>query len=274
MLSRRLSTVGLNLLVLVGVLLTAIPYLYMISASVRPQTELYQIPISLFPREFTWNNYITLFENTDYLIWYRNTIVTAVIRTVLSVYLSGLAGYAFAKFTFRFKQPLFFLVLATLTLPFHILLIPLFILMVNFGWINTYLPIIIPGLVGAFNIFLLKQYIEAVPDELLDAARIDGASEISIYNRLILPLIRPGLAVVATLSFVGTWNDYLWPLIVLNDSKKYLLAIGIATMNDPYDIEIGTTMAAAFLSTLPIVIVFLLLQRHIIAGLTRGAIRG
>ncbi len=264
----------MNTVVLIGVLLTAIPFIYMVTASVRSQGELYSLPVTIMPRESTGNNYLKLFGDTDFFIWYGNTIFTAGVRTILGVWFAALAGCAFAKYTFRFKRFFFFLVLATLTLPFHVLLIPLFLMMANFGWVSNYLAIIVPGIVGAFNIFLMRQYIEAVPDELMDAARIDGASELRIFHSIVLPLVRPALGVVAILTFVNTWNDFLWPLIVLQDDKKYLLSNGIATMDGPYDVEIGAIMAASFLSTLPILIIFVLMQRQIIAGLTQGAIRG
>ena len=266
--------VVLNALVIFGVLLTVIPYIYMVTASFRTQGELYSLPVTIFPREWTDANYLKLFNDTEFVRWYGNTIWVAGLRTLLGVYFAAAAGYAFAKFNFRFKRFLFFTVLATLILPFHVLLIPLFVMMADFGWVDSYLAIIVPGLVSAFNIFLMRQYTESVPNELLDAARIDGASEAGIFHRIVLPLVRPGLGVVAILTFVQTWNDFLWPLIVLHDSSKYLLSIGIATMDGPYDVEVGAIMAASFLSTVPILAIFVLMQRQIIAGLTRGAIRG
>jgi len=270
----RFSVLALNAIVLLGVLLTAIPYIYMVTATFRSQGELYSLPVTIFPREFITTNYERLFLDTDFVRWYLNTVWVAGLRTLLGVYFAAAAGSAFAKFRFRFTRFIFFTVLATLILPFHVLLIPLFIMMANFGWVDNYLAIIVPGLVSSFSIFLMRQYIESVPDELLDAARIDGASEFNIFHRIVLPLVRPGLGVVAILTFVQTWNDFLWPLIVLHDSSKYLLTIGIATMDGPYDVEIGAIMAGSFLSTVPILAVFLLMQRQIIAGLTRGAIRG
>lgn len=270
----RINLVFMNSVVLLGVLLTAIPFIYMITASFREQGELYTLPATIMPREWHGHNYIKLFGDTDFVIWYGNTIFTAGVRTIVGVYLAAMAGCAFAKYHFRFKRFCFFLVLATLTLPFHVLLVPLFLMMRDFGWVNSYLAVIVPGIVGAFNIFLMRQYIEAVPDELMDAARIDGASEFGIFHRIIIPLVRPALGVVAILIFVNTWNDFLWPLIVLHDDTKYLLSIGIATMDGPYDVEVGAIMAASFLSTLPILVVFVLMQRQIIAGLTQGAIRG
>ena len=270
----RINLMSMNTLVLLGVLISVMPFIYMITASVRHQGELYSLPVTIMPREWTGHNYEKLFGDTNFVIWYGNTIFTAGIRTLLGVYFAALAGAAFAKYDFRFKRLCFFIVLATLTLPFHAILIPLFLLMRDFGWVDTYLAVIIPGIVGAFNIFLMRQYIEAVPDELMDAARIDGASELGIFHRIIIPLVRPALGVVAILTFVNTWNDFLWPLVVLHDDTKYLLSIGIATMDGPYDVEIGAIMAASFLSTLPILLVFVLMQRQIIAGLTQGAIRG
>jgi len=264
----------LNVLVIFGVVITVLPYVYMVTASFRTQGELYSLPVTIFPREWTDANYLKLFNDTEFVRWYGNTIWVAGLRTLLGVYFAAAAGYAFAKFDFRFKRFLFFTVLATLILPFHVLLIPLFVMMADFGWVDNYLAIIVPGLVSAFNIFLMRQYTESVPNELLDAARIDGASEFGIFHRIVLPLVRPGLGVVAILTFVQTWNDFLWPLIVLHDSSKYLLSIGIATMDGPYDVEVGAIMAASFLSTVPILLIFVLMQRQIIAGLTRGAIRG
>jgi len=270
----RVSVMTMNTIVLVGVLLCAVPFVYMISASFRREGDLYKLPVTVYPREWTMHNFHTLFDKTEYVRWYGNTIFTASIRTVLGVYLAALAGAAFAKYDFRFKRFFFFLVLATLTLPFHMLLIPPFLLMRDFGWVDNYLAIIVPGMVNVFNIFLMRQYIESVPDELMDAARIDGASEIGMFHRIIIPLVRPALGVVGILTFVWTWNDFLWPLVVLHDDAKYLLSNGIATMDGPYEVETGAIMAGSFLATLPIIIVFLLMQRQIIAGLTQGAIRG
>ncbi|MYD11287.1 MAG: carbohydrate ABC transporter permease [Chloroflexi bacterium] len=232
------------------------------------------MPVTIMPREWSRNNYDKLFADTDFVIWYGNTSFTAGVRTVLGVYFAALAGCAFAKYSFRFKRFFFFLVLATLTLPFLVLLAPLFLMMRDFGWVDTFLAIFVPGIVGAFNIFLMRQYNEAAPDELMDAARIDGASELRIFHSVIIPLVRPALGVVAIFIFVYTWNDFLWPLIVLHDDKKYMLSLGIATMNGPNDVEIGASMAASLLSTLPILAVFVLMQRQIIAGLTQGAVRG
>ncbi len=273
LLRRHLGTAALNGFILVGLVLTIAPLVFMISASIRPESELFSFPVTLYPKETTGDNYSSLFERTHYATWYVNTFITATFRTLLAVFLSAMAGYAFAKFNFRFKRFFFMLVLITLTLPFHVLVISLFKLMVIFQWLNSYWAIILPSAVSGFSIFLMRQYILSVPDDLIDAARVDGSSEMGIFWRIIVPLVRPGMAVVGILAFAATWNDYLWPLIVLSQKEKYLLTIGIATMDGPYEVEYGAIMAGSLLSTVPIVIVFLSMQSQIIAGLTAGAVR-
>ena len=269
----QIGTVALNGFILVGLALTVAPLIFMVSASFRPESELFSFPVTLYPKELTGGNYSSLFERTHYATWYVNTFITATVRTLLAVFLSAMAGYAFAKFDFRFKRFFFMLVLITLTLPFHVLVISLFKLMVIFQWLNSYWAIILPSAVSGFSIFLMRQYILSVPDDLIDAARVDGSSEMGIFWRIIVPLVRPGMAVVGILAFAATWNDYLWPLIVLSQKERYLLTIGIATMDGPYEVEYGAIMAGSFLSTVPIVIVFLSMQSQIIAGLTAGAVR-
>ena len=270
---RRFGSAALNGFILVGLALTIAPLVFMISASFRPESELFSFPVTLYPKMTTGDNYTSLFERTHYATWYVNTFITATVRTFLAVFLSAMAGYAFAKFNFRFKRFFFMLVLITLTLPFHVLVISLFKLMVIFQWLNSYWAIILPSAVSGFSIFLMRQYILSVPDDLIDAARVDGSSEMGIFWRIVVPLVRPGMAVVGILAFAATWNDYLWPLIVLSQKERYLLTIGIATMDGPYEVEYGAIMAGSLLSTIPIVIVFLSMQSQIIAGLTAGAVR-
>jgi len=269
-----LSRILLNLLTLILVLLTAIPYVYMAGATFRPNTELFSLPITLFPKSLYLGNYEQLFEMFPYVRWFLNTVFVAGIRTLVAIVLCSMAGYAFAKYEFKFKRALFVLLLVTMMLPFHVVLIPLFIMMVRFQWVNTYFALIIPFAVSAYGIFLMRQYMVAVPSELIDAARIDGSSEMGTFWRIALPLVRPGLGVVAILFFTQAWNDFIWPLIVLSKTVLYTLPLGIATMFGPYEIQYGTIMAGSFLSTLPIVIVFLAMQRQFISGLTVGALKG
>jgi ABC-type glycerol-3-phosphate transport system permease component len=172
-----LSRISLNLLVLAIVLLTAIPYVYMAGATFKPNTEVYSLPIKLLPSSLYMGNYEQLFDMFPYVRWFLNTVFVAGLRTVIAIVLCAMGGYAFAKYEFKFKRTLFILLLATMMLPFHVVLIPLFIMMVRFRWVNTYYALIIPFAVSAYGIFLLRQYMVSVPSELIDAARIDGSSE-------------------------------------------------------------------------------------------------
>ena len=234
----------------------------------------YSLPITLLPSSLYMGNYEQLFDMFPYVRWFMNTVFVAGTRTAISIVLCSMGGYAFAKYEFRFKRALFVSLLVTMMLPFHVVLIPLFIMMVRINWVNTYRALIIPFSVSAYGIFLLRQYMVAVPSELIDAGRIDGSSEMGIFWRIAMPLVKPGLGVVAILFFTLAWNDFIWPLIVLSKTVRYTLPLGIATMFGPYEIQYGTIMAGSFLSTLPIVIVFLAMQRQFVSGLTVGALKG
>ncbi len=273
-LRRSLQTGLLNILVGVGGVLIAFPYFYMIVSSLKRQNEIYQIPLSLIPRSPTLADYQQLFALFSFARWFLNSAIVAVGTTACALLVCSLGGFALAKYEFRGKRVIFVIMIATLTLPFQVLLIPLFKEMVAFHWINTYFSLIVPFAANAFGLFLLRQFMLAVPTALLEAARIDGASEFMLYRRIALPLIRPGLAVVAILFFTNSWNDFLWPLIATSSDQMYLLSVGLATMNGPYHVEYGTIMAGSVLATLPIAAIFLFLQRHFIAGLTAGALKG
>ena len=185
-----------------------------------------------------------------------------------------MAGYAFAKFEFRFKRALFVLVLATLTLPIYVILVPLFGMMTRFEWADTYWALILPFTAQAIGIFLARQQLLAIPNELLEAARIDGASEWNIFTRIIVPLAQPIIAVMGILFFTASWNDYIWPLIVVTSDDKFTVSLGLPSLIGPYRQEYGAVMAGSFLGTLPIVLIFLIFQRRFIEGIMAGALKG
>jgi ABC-type glycerol-3-phosphate transport system permease component len=271
--STRLWVISVTALLVLGVVITMAPYVYMISSTFKRNTEIFAIPFTLWPRKPTMLGIIKLFEEFPFGRWFVNSIFMASTRTAISIFLSALAGFAFAKYYFKFKNVLFVFVIATALIPIQAVLIPLFIEMVTFRWINTYWAIIVPFAVTAFYIFLMRQYMLAVPSELIDAARIDGAGEFRIFWQVAMPIMKPAVAVVGILSFTGAWNDYLWPLIVLQSEELYTTNLGVATMVGPYKVEYGTIMAGSFLGTLPIIIAFFLMQRQFIAGLTAGALK-
>ncbi len=270
---RILQILG-NAVLLVGVFLTIMPFFYMVSASFKPGSELFSIPVRVLPDDLYLGNYELLFGETSFLRWFGNSVFVALARTIIAITLSLMAGYAFAKFEFRFKRPLFFLVIATLTLPLYVILVPLFSMMATMGWMDTYWALILPFTAQAIGIFLARQQLLAIPNELLEAARIDGESEWGIFTRIVVPLAQPVIAVMGILFFTASWNDYIWPLIVLTSDEKFTVSLGLPSLIGPYDQEYGAVMAGSFLGTLPIVIIFLIFQRRFIEGIMAGALKG
>ena len=274
---RRLSQLALNLAVALGGVFFLVPFLWMVSASFKTTQEIFSYPPTLIPSAFSLANYQRLFSNWPFPSWYGNSLTVAIVTTVMVLFFSSLAGFAFAKYRFRGQTVLFILLLGSSMIPFPILLIPLFILVANIGWVNSLEALIIPFMAPAIGIFLMRQFISYVPSELLDAARIDGASDFRTYWQIVLPLVLPGLATLGILTFLGSWNNYLWPLVVLRSSESMTLPVGMAAMltgvaagsAPPY----GPAMAASVLVSIPIIVVFLFLQRYYIAGLTLGGVK-
>lgn len=263
-----------NAVLLFGVFLMVIPFLYMISASFKPGSEIYTIPFQFFPENIYIGNYQLLFGQTNFVRWFFNSTVMALGRTVLAVILSLMAGYAFAKFNFRGKGILFLLLLATLTLPIYVILVPLFAMVVSLGWTNSYTALILPFAAQAIGVFLARQYLLAVPGEMLEAARIDGAGEWGIFWRIILPIAQPVTATMAILFFSASWKDFIWPLLVVNDDTMFPVSLGLPSLIGPYTQEYGAVMAGSFMATLPILIIFLIMQRRFIEGIMAGAVKG
>jgi ABC-type glycerol-3-phosphate transport system permease component len=263
-----------NVVLLLLIFFTVVPYVYMVSASFKPGDELYSIPVRMFPDSLYLGNFELLFEKTNFVRWFFNSVFVGVSRMALAVLISLMAGYAFAKFDFRFKNALFILLLATLTLPIYVLIVPLYDMMVAFGWTDTYIALILPVAAQAIGVFLTRQYLLSIPDEILDSARVDGAGEWSVFWRIVVPLSWPVIAVMAILFFTASWNDYIWPLVVLTEDKMFTVSLGLPTLVSPYGQEYGAVMAGSFLSTLPIMILFLIMQRRFIEGITRGALKG
>ena len=263
-----------NLILILGVFITAIPFLYTISSSFKPQYEIFTFPIQWLPKEIYWDNYVKLFGETLFVRWFFNTAFVAISRTLLSIFLCTLAGFAFAKYEFPFKRVLFMIVLASFTIPFEVLLVPLYKMVITWGWMNSYTVMIVPFAASAFGIFLARQYALAIPTELLEAARIDGANEFTIFLRIAFPNLKPSLAVMGIIFFQGAWNDFLWPSIVLNDSKMYLINLALPSLRGPYGDQYGLVLAGGVLAVLPMIIMFFTMQRYFIEGIMAGALKG
>jgi ABC-type glycerol-3-phosphate transport system permease component len=261
-------------LLILGMILTFGPFYWMVVSSFKPQSEIFTATLQLVPSQPTLEHYRNLLGRTGFLRWTLNSIVFALGTTALTLFFSSLAGFAFAKYEFRGKRVLFAVVLASVSIPQFVTIIPVYGLMVKLGLTNTYWGLILPFSVNALVIFLMRQYIMGIPSELLDAARIDGSSEFGIFHRVIVPVIRPAMGAAGIFVFLNTWNQYLWPLIMVQSNDMMVAPVGLATLSTLYVIEYGQIMAGATLSTLPILALFVLMQEQFVAGLTSGALKG
>lgn len=253
-----------------------IPFIYMTSGGFKYQNEIASSTVSLFPRQPTLDNYKTIFTEFPILRIILNSFIIAVAVTATNLFFCSLAGLAYAKFRFPGRDKFFSLALLTMMIPMQAILVPLFIIMANFNWINTYQSIILPGAIGAFGIFFMRQYIgSSVPSELLDAARIDGCSEFGMYWMVVLPIIKPALVTLGLILFMNAWNDYLWPMIMLNDETMYTLslAVGAAGLRN-YLLNYGEKLAAATLAAWPPVIIFFIFRKQFIEAIMAGALKG
>jgi len=255
------------ILLTIGALVMVAPFIWMLSTSFKPQAETITFPPQLLPKRPTLENYTQVFERLNMVRLYMNTAYVAVVKTVVNVYTSTLIGYVFGKFNFRGRDVLFYLVLSTWIIPFEVYMIPLYVMMVNMHLGNTYWALIIPEISSAYAVFLFRQFMFTIPNDLLDAARIDGAGEWRIFHSIVLPLARPVVATLVAFFFMWNWNDFLWPLIVLTTSDKYLLPLGLSMMVAEFGTQYGMLMAGASLAIVPVLMVFVSVQRYIIEGI-------
>lgn len=252
-----------------------LPFIWMVSTSLKPADEIFAIPPIIISQNSSLNAYKYLHEQYNILNIVKNTFVIAFSATILRLFFCALAGYGFAKFKFPGQWILFAFLLGTMVIPGAVTLVPVYIIMRDLKWIDTFWPLIIPGAANAFGIFFMRQYIMSVSNELMDAARIDGAGEFTIFWRIILPIIAPGLTSLGLIFFMASWNDFLGPLIYLKSPEHFTLPLIIRSLIGPvgrtvYDVQ----MAASVISLIPLLIIFLIFQRRFVEGITAGAIKG
>ena len=273
--ARRQGTqVLLYALLIVGALIALMPMLWMLSASFMPTGEANTYPPHLMPSRITFEHYRDLFTRLNLGRYLFNSALIAVVVTGVSLVINSLAGYAFAKLRFRGRDRAFRILSLGLVLPVQVAMLPLFLLMKNLHLINTYWGVIIPGMASIFGIFLIRQYALSIPDDMLDAARIDGASELRIYWSVVVPGILPILATLAIWTFLATWNDFMWPLIVLSDEAHYTLPVALANLSGEHVMDTELMMAGSVLTVIPVLAVFLFLQRYYIQGVMAGSVKG
>lgn len=269
--SRRL-TYTLTVALLLGGLVTAFPLLWMLSGAFKPQQEALDYPPTLLPQEPTLANFERLFTELDFGRYLLNTLALVAISAVGLLFMA-MAGYAFAKFRFPGKSALFFLVLATLMVPVQVTMIPTYLILAKINLTNTIIGMALPTLVSGFGVFLFKQFMSTIPNELLEAARLDGASEYRTFWRIVLPMSGPIMAVQAVLVFIGSWNSFLWPLIIANDQDLYTVSVGLALLNQQIAVDPALQMAAATVMVMPVLAVFLVFQRYVVQGFALSGLK-
>ena len=251
-----------------------LPFFWMLSASLKPETAVFQFPIQWIPKEPLWSNYTRIWEKLPLAKYYANTVKLAICVTGLQLLTCSLAAYAFAKIEFPERDKLFLIYLGTMMVPFQVVMIPQFILLKQMHLTNTHLGLILLQAFSPFGVFMLRQFYLNIPSELSEAARIDGLSEFGIYSRVILPLAKPALASLAIFTASATWNDFLAPLIFLNDSSKKTLQIGIRSFMAESATDYASIMAASVCGLVPVLIVFVLLQKYFVEGVATSGLKG
>jgi multiple sugar transport system permease protein len=290
--TRSLSkTIGWTLLYIVlglTALSMLVPFLWMLFTSFKPQQEIFKMPPIIFTTHYTLAHYVKALTQGNFLLYFKNSMVVSVWTTVLTVVVTSLAGYAFARLKWRLREEMFMVILSVMMLPGLIALIPTFLIVKatpfaggnnwlgvgGNGWLDSFPGLIIPAVGGGFYVFLLRQFFRSIPAELTEAARMDGTTEFDNYWRIVLPLAKPALWTVGLFAFIGAWNDYLGPLIYLFDDRKYTLSLGLAMFRTQYGAEWGQMMAVSTVVTLPLVVLFFFTQRTFVQGITMTGIKG
>ncbi|MFK3935932.1 carbohydrate ABC transporter permease [Alkalihalobacillus sp. NPDC078783] len=273
--SRTIDRIMIYALLIGFSILFILPFIWLISTSLKTESQAITYPPSILPSPIDWGNYKEVFELVPFLRFYMNTIIVTGFTVLGTIISSSIVAYAFARIKGRGRNFWFVILLSTMMLPPQVTMIPVYLIFSNLGWVNTFLPLIVPAFFGnAFFIFLLRQFFKAIPKELEESAIIDGCSTFGVFWRIVVPLSKPALLTVGILSFMGSWNDFLTPLIYLNDTSKYTLALGIQLFNGQLNMQWGPMMAASTMVILPLVLIFFFAQKHFIEGIALSGIKG
>ncbi len=271
---RHKGSLATYIILIFFALIYLVPIIWMTLSSFKAGTELFSYPPKLLPSKFTLTNYIDAWNRGDFGLYFRNTAIVAVSATALTIVINTMAGYAFAKYKFKGSTFIFMFFISALMLPLEVLMIPIFQVIRTFGMYNNFLGLIIPCAATPTGVFLVRQYFMTIPDELMEAARVDGASETSIFVRLMLPMAKPIMSVLGIFSFLWRWNDYMWPLVVIRDTKKYTVQLALANFAGQYSVDWGSLLAMSVLTMIPVLVIFLVFQEQFMKGMTAGAVKG
>lgn len=273
---RRMSIgkLVIHLLLIAGIVIVAFPFIWMIFSSFKSLTDFYNF--SFLPETIDFSGYKFIFEQTDFLNWYFNSFIVAVVVTVSNIIFCSLIGYTLAKFKFFGAKGIFILILSTMMIPTEMLVIPWYVMSSDLHWVDSYWGLMFPGMMEAFGIFLMRQFMSDVPEDILDAARIDGMGEFKIWWRIAMPQVKPAISALGIITFLGNWNAYLWPVIVTSTEKMRTLPVGISLYgtSDAGGIQWNTIMAMSTLTVIPMIIVFLIFQRQIVEGIALSGTKG
>ncbi|KAF0196316.1 MAG: binding-protein-dependent transport system inner membrane protein [Bacillota bacterium] len=269
---RKIVQAVIYALLIIGSIVMLFPFVWMLSTSFKLPSEVYDL--NIVPKTFTLDNYRTVLTSNMFGRWFVNSLLIAVISTVTTVFFASMVGYAFAKKKFPGQNFFFLMILSSLMVPVEMLIIPWYITAVKYGWTDSYWGIMFPGLITAFGVFLMKQFMEGVPTDMLDAARIDGMSELGIWWHIAMPQVRSALAALGIFTFLGTWNAFLWPVIIIDSPHMRTLPVGISLFATENAANWHLSMTAAAIALIPVLVVFAIFQKHIIEGITITGMKG
>lgn len=264
----------IHIILLVGAVIMIAPFLWMVLTSVKTFGESTQVPPVIIPKSLQWENFSKVFTTLPFAMFYWNTIITTICKTVGQLMFCSLAAYAFARIKFPGQNVLFILIISVLMVPNQAYIIPQYLIMVKLEWLNTLTALIVPGVTSAFGTFLLRQFFMSLPKDLEDAAKIDGCNHFRIYWRIMLPLAKPGLIALAIFTILWSWNDLMWPLIVNSSPSKMPLSAGLASLQGQYITEFPVLMAGALLATWPMILMFIFLQKYFVEGIALSGTKG
>jgi ABC-type glycerol-3-phosphate transport system permease component len=271
----RIALGGVLVIVALGAIFMVMPFVWMVVTAQKDLPEISRVPITWLPDNLlNWNNYRLLVTKWPALRWMLNSVIVSTVSITTSIFFCALAGYAFAKLRFRGREVCFAIVLAVLMIPFEVTFLPLFVMLSRVGLVNTYVGIIFPNFMSAIGVFIMRQFMQTIPNDYIDAARIDGASEIQIVGRVVAPLAGPAIVTVAVLKFIISWNSFLWPLVMASNKSMMTMPVGMQSVINQFIIEYGILAAGATLMVLPPLILFLAAQRWVISAMVMSGLKG
>lgn len=270
---RELYDIISNILVVIFAIASLFPLYWLLTSSFKNSSDVVKMPPDWFPKTFTLDNYVELFNNQPAFRWAFNSIVVSLVATVALIVVASLAAYGFSKLHFKGRNIIFIIFISSLMIPKEVIIVPLFQIVKNFGWVNNLNGMIWPNVATAFGVFLLKGFFDTIPDSLREAAKIDGASEFKIFYKIMLPMIKPGIGALFILNFVNVWNDYLWQLVIGQETQVKTLMVGIATLMQDLNPNFAYKMAGAVVAAIPMLIIYFAFQRYFTKGISAGAVK-